>query len=299
MDHSVSVKTSRLRFALVGAAAYIAPRHLKAIKDVGGELVAALDPRDALGVLDQYGFYGCDPFQSSERFDRHLFKLRRAGQPIDYLTVCSPNYLHDAHIRMGLNNGANVICEKPIVIDPANLDGLQELEQERGHRVSTVLQLRYHPVIQALRQNMTEGFHEVQLDYATPRGKWYHRAWKGKPEESGGLFMNIGIHMGDMLEWVFGPCRRIQLYEKTTDAVGGQFRFERADVLWRLTTRPGEKQRVMTVDGEIHNFTEGFDNLHTKVYQDILHGGGYGIDDARPSIRLAHEVNAAPLIKRP
>lgn len=281
-----------IRFGLTGVAGYIAPRHLKAIQDVGGELVAALDPHDSVGILDRYGFSNSAFFTEPERFDRHLDHLRRTGEGIRYLTVCSPNHLHDAHARMGMRSGADIICEKPLVIKPYNLAALQELESETSRRIWTVLQLRLHPVIQALKQQMVSGYHQINLDYATPRGEWYRHSWKADPERSGGLITNIGIHFLDMLLWVFGPCKDLGVSEQSDDVVAGVLVLERATVTWRLSIRQGERQRVITVDEHQLDFTDGFDTLHTEVYRNILSGNGFGIDDARPSIELAQRIRA-------
>jgi len=296
------------RFALIGVAGYIAPRHLKAIKDTGNELVAAVDPHDAVGVLDQF-FPDAQFFVEIERFDRHLEKLRRKSPEtaIDYLTVCSPNYLHDAHVRLGLRVHADVICEKPLVINPWNLDQLAELEAEFGNRVYTILQLRLHPALLALKQKLDSGRgkrHKVQLTYITPRGRWYGVSWKGAEEKSGGVAMNIGIHFFDMLMWLFGNAERIEVHERTTQKVAGSLELERASVAWYLSLdrndlpepEAGSKPfRSITIDGEEVQFSEGFTDLHTRAYEEILAGRGFGINDARPSIQLVYDVRHAEI----
>lgn len=283
-----------LRFGMTGVAGYIAPRHLAAIQAVGGQLVAALDPSDSVGVLDRFGFHNSAFFTEPERYDRHLNRLQREGHGIDYLVVASPNYLHDAHIRLGVRNGAHVICEKPLVIKPHNLDPLIELQQETGRQISTVLQLRHHPVIIDLQRRMKSGRHHVVINYATPRGLWYHHSWKADAEKSGGLITNIGIHFLDMLLWVFGPCRQVQVRQQDAETVAGQLELERAEVTFHLTIAVGERNRRISVDGFDLNFTDGFDQLHTVVYQEVLAGRGYGLEDARPSIELAQLIRNTP-----
>lgn len=278
------------RFGITGVAGYIAPRHLKAIQDVGGELVAALDPHDSVGVLDRYGFSMSSFFTEPERFDRHLDHVRRAGKGLQYLSICAPNHLHDAHARMGMRNGADIICEKPLVIKSRNLSALEEMEQETGRHIWTILQLRLHPVIRSLKEQMVSGRHRIVLDYATPRGVWYHHSWKADPEKSGGLITNIGIHFLDMLLWVFGSCDGVTVTGQNEEVVAGHLELERASVDWRLSIRQGERQRIITVDGDQLNFTDGFEDLHTQVYRKILAGEGFGIADARPSIELAQRI---------
>ena len=297
-------------FALTGAAGFVAPRHLKAIKDTGNRLVAAVDPHDAVGVLDKYAF-DVRFFTEIERFDRHLEKLRRGGDGnrVDYLSVCSPNYLHDAHIRLALRIGAHVICEKPLVINPWNLDALQELEQESGCRVNTVLQLRLHPELAALRDRLAgeraRDLHDVCLTYVTARGRWYDVSWKGSDERSGGLVTNIGIHFFDLLIWLFGPVVACEVHLRQPRRIAGYLELERARVRWFLSAEaadlpfapePGVKTtfRSITVDGREIEFSEGFTDLHTRVYQDVLNGRGFGIDQSRPSIELTHRIRQSP-----
>ena len=297
-----------MNFAITGVAGYIAPRHLKAIKDTGHTLIAAADPHDAVGLLDRVAF-DVRFFTEIERFDRHLEKLRRGPEDarVHYLSICSPNYLHDAHIRLALRIGAHAICEKPLVINPWNLDALQELERESGRRVSTVLQLRVHPQLVALREKLAANRskkHDVCLTYITARGRWYDVSWKGIEERSGGVVTNIGIHFFDLLLWLFGPVQHTEVHLKEHNKAGGFIELERADVRWFLSTdsrdlpfapEPGIKTtfRSITVDGEEVEFSEGFADLHTRVYEEILAGRGFGIDDARPSVELTSFIRRA------
>jgi UDP-N-acetyl-2-amino-2-deoxyglucuronate dehydrogenase len=299
-----------LNFAVTGVAGYISPRHLTAIRDTGNLLVAATDPHDSVGILDQYSF-DVRFFPEIERFDRHLDKLRRgpAENRVHYVSICSPNYLHDAHVRLALRNGASVICEKPLVINPWNLDPLQELERETGKRISTVLQLRVHPALMALKASVAAlpdaHRHDVVLTYATARGHWYGMSWKGSEERSGGLATNIGIHFFDLLLWLFGGVVRSEVHIKEPKRMAGFLELKRADVRWLLSTdtrdlpfeaRPGSKTtyRSILMDGKEVEFTEGFADLHTRVYQRVLAGEGFGIDDARPSIELVHRIRTSP-----
>lgn len=297
-------------FAITGVAGYIAPRHLQAIKDTGNRLLAAVDPHDSVGILDRY-FFDTAYFREFERFDRYLDKLRRKadGDKLHYLSICSPNYLHDAHIRFALRQHANAICEKPLVLNPWNCDALKELEEESDGNVYTVLQLRCHPAIQQLKKKYEK--HptankkaDVNLEYITSRGRWYLYSWKGDIERSGGLVTNIGIHFFDMLIWIFGPVQGNRVLINTPTHVSGELELERANVKWNLSidknNLPKQCQdqgqatyRSITIDGEEIEFSEGFTNLHTKVYEDILAGGGYGIDDARPSIELVYKIRCA------
>lgn len=291
-------------FALIGAAGYIAPRHMQAIRDTGNRLVCALDPNDSVGIIDNY-FPEADFFTEPERFDRHLDKLRRAGQQkIDYVSICSPNYLHDAHIRMALRNQAHAICEKPLVLNPWNLQGLQQLQQETGRNIYTILQLRLHPDIIALKDKIRAAGNktwEVGLQYITSRGRWYHYSWKGMPEKSGGVATNIGVHFFDMLSWIFGPARELSVREKTAEKVSGILQLENARVNWLLSINAAdlppqalEKQqrtyRSITVEGQEVEFSEGFTGLHTRSYEEILAGRGFGIDEVRPSIEIVQKI---------
>jgi UDP-N-acetyl-2-amino-2-deoxyglucuronate dehydrogenase len=296
-------------FAITGVGGYIAPRHLRAIRDTGNMLCAALDPNDSVGILDQYSF-DVSFFTEFERFDRHIEKLRRgdlAGR-IDYVTICAPNHLHDAHIRFALRVGADAICEKPLVLNPWNCDALQELEAEFGRRIHTILQLRVHPALialkQQLEQNPADQKHEICLTYVTSRGKWYFVSWKGNMERSGGLATNIGIHFFDLLIWLFGPVEHSEVHLATPKCTGGAIELQRARVKWFLSVDrddlPQHVQatgkttfRSITVDGEEIEFSDGFTDLHTRVYEEILAGRGFGVDDVRPSIQLAHDIRHA------
>jgi UDP-N-acetyl-2-amino-2-deoxyglucuronate dehydrogenase len=300
-------------FAITGVAGYIAPRHLKAIKDTGNRLIAAIDPHDAVGVLDRFSFE-LRFFTEIERFDRHLEKLKRGPEDgrVHYITICSPNYLHDAHIRVALRVGAHAICEKPLVINPWNLDALTDLEHETGNRIWTVLQLRVHPQLIALRERLRAERgrrHDVCLTYVTGRGRWYEVSWKGIEERSGGIVTNIGIHFFDLLVWLFGPVSACHVHLREGRRAAGFLELERADVRWFLSTdvtdlpfeaQPGVRTtyRSITVDGQEIEFSEGFADLHTRVYEETLAGRGFGIDDARPSIELTHRIRHAP-IERP
>lgn len=302
-----------MNFAIIGVAGYIAPRHLKAIRDTGNVLVAATDPHDSVGVLDQYSTH-VRYFREIERFDRHLDKLRRGSRAsrVDYVSICSPNYLHDAHIRLAMRNDADVLCEKPLVISPWNLEALQRLEVETGRRVYTVLQLRVHPAILALKDRLDQSsqMHDVELMYITSRGGWYHVSWKGSEEHSGGIAMNIGIHLFDLLLFLFGPCQKIQVFERTNVRVSGSLEMARARVQWILSvdasdlppqcvTRGHRSIRSLKIDGEETNFTDGFEDLHTLVYERTIRGDGFGIDVARPSIEVVYAIRTMPLAGRP
>jgi UDP-N-acetyl-2-amino-2-deoxyglucuronate dehydrogenase len=291
-------------FALLGAAGFVAPRHLKAIKDTGNSLLAACDPKDSVGIIDSY-FPDAAFFTEVERFDRYLEKRRRGpeSERVDYVSVCSPNYLHDAHIRLALRVGAAAICEKPLVINPWNLDELEQLQRETGNRVFTVLQLRLLPSLVALRESLLSDnkVHEVDLSYVTRRGRWYQISWKGSVEKSGGLVMNIGIHLFDMLLWLFGPMKKTELHHSSPDRVGGYLELERARVRWFLSvnaadlpTETAERGkpsfRSLAVDGREIEFSDGFTDLHTRVYERVLAGNGFGLEDARPSIELAYQI---------
>lgn len=301
-------------FALTGVAGYIAPRHLRAIRDTGNRLVAVVDPHDAVGVLDSF-FPDAAFFSEFERFDRHLEKLRRgpAEDRVHYVSVCSPNHLHDAHVRMALRIGADVLCEKPLVLNPWNLDALEELERESGRRIATVLQLRLHPALVALRRDLHAAKgrrHAVVLTYITSRGTWYRYSWKGNVEKSGGIATNIGIHFFDLLIWLFGMPRRAEIALAEPSRASGSLELENADVLWYLSTdradlpflpEPGKKTtlRSIAIDGEEVEFTDGFTDLHTCVYQEMLAGRGFGVGDARPSVELAYRMRRATAANSP
>lgn len=297
-------------FAITGVAGYIAPRHLQAIKDTGNKLVAAVDPHDSVGILDRY-FPGTSYFTEFERFDRHLEKLKRTHSPekIDYLSVCSPNNLHDAHIRLGLRVGSDAICEKPLVLNPWNLDQLQEIESETGKKVYTILQLRVHPALLEIKKKIEQQKnhnHSVVLTYITSRGPWYNYSWKGRDEVSGGVATNIGIHFFDMLMWMFGGVQKNHLFLKQSNKAAGYIELQNANVKWFLSidandlpkeTVENKKStyRSITIDGNELEFTEGFTDLHTKIYQEVIAGNGFGIEEARPSIEVAYEIRHLPV----
>lgn len=304
------MSSSPKNFAITGVAGFVAARHLKAIADTGNRLVAAVDPHDAVGVLDRYAF-DVRFFTEFERFDRHLEKLRRGPEAdrVHYVSICSPNYLHDAHMRLALRVGADAICEKPLVINPWNLDGLQELEHETGQRIYTVLQLRLHPALMAFREKLRSEptrRHVVQLAYLTARGRWYDVSWKGVEERSGGIVTNIGIHFFDLLVWLFGPVQGASVNLREGKRAAGTLALANADVQWYLsaeaadlpfTPEPGKRTtfRSISVDGEQLEFSEGFTDLHTRVYEEALAGRGYGVDEARPSIDLSHRIRHEPV----
>ena len=261
-------------FALIGAAGYVAPRHMDAIKHIGGQLVAAVDPHDSVGILDRY-FPQCDFFTEFERFDRHLDKLRRAGDKVDYLVICSPNYLHDAHCRYGLRNNMDVICEKPLVINDWNMAPLRELEQETGRTISVVMQLRLHPNVIALKKRVDSGpkdkVYDIQLTYHTPRGNWYHHSWKGDVSKSGGIKLNIGIHFFDMLAWIFGDKKEEEIIDQSQTTIRGHSTYQRAEVIWDLSIDQSvDKERSLIVDHQSVDFTEGFEELHRTWYERLV-----------------------------
>jgi UDP-N-acetyl-2-amino-2-deoxyglucuronate dehydrogenase len=295
-----------MNFGLIGAAGFVAPRHMKAIKETGNTLVAALDKFDSVGVLDSY-FPQADFFTEFERFDRHVDKLKRRGIHLDYLSVCSPNYLHDSHIRFGLKNGSNVICEKPLVLNPWTLESLQEIEGESEGNVYSILQLRHHPVIQALKNDVaaaTNKKREVELTYITSRGNWYYSSWKGDSSKSGGVATNIGIHFYDMLIWLFGDVQENIVHRNTHDRASGYLELAGARVRWFLSinedTLPTQVReqgkrtyRSILIDGKELEFSEGFTDLHTISYREILAGRGFGIADSLPSIACAYSIRTA------
>ncbi|GAB1403937.1 UDP-N-acetyl-2-amino-2-deoxy-D-glucuronate oxidase [anaerobic digester metagenome] len=298
-------------FALIGAAGYIAPRHMKAIKDTNNLLITALDKNDSVGIIDSY-FPDADFFTEPERFDRHLDKLRRAGShKIDYAAICSPNYLHDAHIRLALRNDAHAICEKPIVLNPWNVDALKEIEAESGKNIYTILQLRLHPSIIALKKRIeaapADKIYDIDLSYITCRGKWYFISWKGNEAESGGVATNIGVHFFDMLSWIFGKVQHTTVHIREKDRAAGFLQLEKARVRWLLSINENSlpakvksagkrTYRSLTIEGEEFEFSDGFTDLHTLSYEDILNGGGFGLEDARSSIETVHFIrNAQPV----
>ncbi len=290
------------RFALLGAAGYIAPRHLAAIKSVGGVLLAAHDPHDSVGILDAY-FPQAAFFTEIERFDRHLDKLARRGEGIDYLVVCSPNHLHDAHCRLGLRLGADVICEKPVTLNPWNLDGLQVLERETGKRIWCILQSRLHPSYAALQvlakaASPSQPSH-IDIQYITPRGPWYRFSWKGQDERSGGIVTNIGIHLFDVVVSTFGSPTSFSHSEMGPERAQGRLLLASATVDWRLSVSADDLPmghqgpwREFRVDGQALNFSSGFDELHNASYANILAGSGFGLQDARDAIVLVSKMRA-------
>ena len=301
----------KINFALIGAAGYIAPRHMKAIHELGHNLEAILDKYDGVGIIDSY-FPDADFFTEPERFDRHLDKLRRNGKGhIDYVSICSPNYLHDSHIRLALRNNCDAICEKPIVLNPWNLDALAEIEKENEKRIYNILQLRYHPSIIKLKQEIDSGpkdkIHDIDLTYITSRGKWYHRSWKGELSKSGGIATNIGVHFFDMLTWIFGKTEENIVHLLNDDKAAGFLRLKNARVRWLLSLdsdnlpdevkKTGQKTfRSITIDGKEIEFSGGFTDLHTETYKEILKGNGFGLDDARPSIETVFTIrNSKPV----
>lgn len=283
------------KFALIGCAGFVAPRHMKAIKDTGNELVAALDPHDSVGILDSY-FSDSSFFTEFERFDRHLEKLKRIGEGVDYISICSPNYLHDAHCRLALRLGADAICEKPLVLNPWNLDQLQELENEMGKKIYTVLQLRLHPDLIELKKSINDMKHKVTIKYVTPRGKWYDRSWKGDVTKSGGLATNIGIHLFDMVIWLFGKVKEFSVLKNEYNYVSGVVLLDKAEVNFFLSTRKKDlpdgykSYRSIELDGKELTFDKSFGDLHTAIYKDILDGNGFGIEDSRAAIELAYNI---------
>lgn len=298
------------RFGIIGCAGYIAPRHLKAIKDTGNELVCALDKSDSVGILDSFS-YDTDFFTEFERFDRYADKLRRRGAPLDFISVCTPNYLHDAQIRWGLRNGLYVICEKPMVIEPWNLTGVEEVERDSGKRVFGIMQLRLHPAIKSLKkriESLGNMKHQVVLDYIASRGKWYDYSWKGDEAKSGGLAMNLGVHFFDMLLWIFGKVKNFDVELNTPKKMRGALELELANVNWTLscdrkdlpvnvTNKGKSTYRSIKVDGEELEFSEGFVDLHTESYKEILNGRGFGVQDVKPSIELIHNLKTSKIQK--
>jgi len=294
-------------FALIGAAGFIAPRHFKAIKENKGNLVAALDKHDNVGVLDSY-FPDADFFTEFERFDRHLDKLKRKGQKVDYVSICSPNYLHDSHVRFALRYGADAICEKPLVLNPWNLDALHEIEKETEKKVNTILQLRLHPAIVALREKIIRGpknkIYDVDLKYITSRGNWYQSSWKGDSAKAGGIATNIGIHFFDMLIWIFGAVNAVNVSKLQQDSAAGFLELKNARVNWFLSIDyndlPEEVKsagkrtyRSLTMEGKEIEFSEGFTDLHIKSYEEILKGNGFTLEDSRPSIEVVYKIRNA------
>lgn len=299
-------------FALIGAAGFIAPRHMKAIKDSGNDLVVAMDPNDSVGIIDSH-FPQADFFTEFERFDRHVDKLRRSGsdRSVDYVSICSPNHLHDAHIRFALRSGAHAICEKPIVLNPWNIDALLDVEKDSENKIYTILQLRLHPAIIELRRQVAEAprdkIFDVDLTYITSRGKWYHYSWKGDEGKSGGVATNIGVHFYDMLHYIFGDVKANVIHYRDAKKVAGYLEYDRARVRWLLSVdaqdlpadvvEKGQRTfRSIRIEGEAFEFSDGFTDLHTKVYQDILSGGGFGIEENRVAINTVADIrNQQPI----
>lgn len=295
------------KFALIGAAGFIAPRHMRAIKDTGNTIVAAMDKFDSVGILDSY-FPDADFFTEFERFDRHIQKLKINNNPIDYLSVCSPNYLHDSHIRFGLRSGTDVICEKPLVLNPWNIDSLIDVEKETGKKVFNIFQLRLHPSIIALKEKIdadkSDKIYDVDLCYITSRGNWYYTSWKGDIQKSGGIATNIGVHFYDMLSWIFGDFKKSVVHLHEHDRAAGYLEFQKARVRWFLSinyeTIPEEIRmegkrtyRLITVNGSSFEFSDGFTELHTNSYRDILKGAGFCLSEARTAIEIVHQIRKA------
>ncbi len=295
-------------FALIGAAGYIAPRHMRAIKDNGGVLRAAYDPADSVGIIDSH-FPDARFFTEFERFDRYVDRARRQGDQIAYVGICSPNYLHDAHVRFALRSGADAICEKPLVLNPWNIDGLAAVEKDTGRKVHTILQLRLHPAIIALRNEIAADksgkMHDVDLTYITSRGRWYYTSWKGEESKSGGIATNIGVHFYDMLSFVFGKLTTNIVHHRAMDCASGYLEYERARVRWFLSINArdvpsavqGQQRtyRSISVDGREMEFSEGFTDLHTVSYREIIAGNGFPLDDVRPSIETVAHIRSAPI----
>ncbi len=299
---------NKKNFAIIGVGGYIAPRHIEAIKVTNNELIAALDKSDSVGIMDRY-FPNAHFFTEFERFDRHIEKIkRRDNVQLDYVSICTPNYLHDAHIRMALRRGTNAICEKPLVVNPWNIDPLVEIEKETDVKVSTILQLRLHPSIIALKKKVAEGpkdkIYDIDLTYLTSRGNWYHNSWKGDTSKSGGIATNIGVHFYDMLSWIFGKVTTNKVHLLNTDSASGYLEFEKARVRWFLSidynnipdalkVQGQRTYRSIKLDGEEIEFSQGFTELHIKSYQAILNGKGFGLLESKQSIEIVHDIRNA------
>lgn len=298
------------KFALIGAAGYIAVRHMKAIKETGNDLIAALDPFDSVGIIDSY-FPKSDFFTEFERFDRHIDKLRRADKKVDYVSICSPNYLHDAHIRFALKQNAEAICEKPMVLNPWNVDALEEFQNETGNKVNNILQLRLHPNIIKLKEEVdnspADKVYDIDLSYLTSRGNWYFVSWKAELEKSGGIATNIGVHFFDMLTWIFGDVKENIVHLSEDKRAAGFLGLEKARVRWFLSleyedipsvirSKDYRTYRSVTVDGKEIEFSGGFTDLHTRSYEEIIKGKGFGISDVRPAVQTVYQIrNATPV----
>ncbi len=298
------------RFALIGAAGFVASRHMKAIKETNNDLVAAVDRFDSVGVIDSY-FPDANFFTEFERFDRHVDKLYRQGTPIDFVSIFSPNYLHDAHIRFGLRSHADVICEKPLVLNPWNIDALEEIEKESGKKIFNILQLRLHPSIIAIKEKIQLAdkgeFYEVDLTYITSRGNWYYNSWKGDESKSGGIATNIGVHFFDMLCWIFGEVKENIVHINSKDRASGTLEFDNAKVSWFLSinkdTLPTEVRnagkstfRSLVINGESFEFSDGFTELHTESYKHILSGKGFPLSEVRNAIQIVHDIRTKKAI---
>ena len=310
MSQTDNKKTDRIptTFALIGAAGFVAPRHMRAIKDNGGQLEAALDTSDSVGVVDSY-FPKCRFFVEFERFDRYMDLCQRQGNRIDYVSICSPNYLHDAHVRFALRSGCDAICEKPLALNPWNIDGLAEMEKSTGRKIHTILQLRLHPSIIALRDRFASEnqnhIHEVDLTHITSRGNWYYTSWKGDEQKSGGIATNIGVHFYDMLSFVFGRSKQNIVHHRAVDCASGYLEYEKARVRWFLSINPRDIPkhlpdtqrtfRSITIDNKEVEFSDGFEDLHTQSYGKILNGHGFQLDDVRPSIETVAQIRSAPI----
>ena len=295
-------------YGLIGAAGYVAPRHMRAIRDTGGTLRAALDTADSVGVMDSY-FPHARFFTEFERFDRYVDRCRRQNEKLDFISVCSPNYLHDAHVRFALRADCDAICEKPLVLNPWNIDALEAIQNDTGRRVNTILQLRLHPAIVALKEKIasdTSGrIHDVDLTYIASRGRWYYVSWKGNDDKSGGIATNIGVHFYDMLSFVFGPVRSNIVHHRAMDCAAGYLEYERAKVRWFLSINARDlpeavakeqtTYRSITVDGAEIEFSGGFTDLHTLSYQGVLEGNGFGLDDVRSSIETVAHIRDAEI----
>ena len=299
-------------FSLLGAAGYIAPRHFKAIKETNNLLIAALDKFDSVGVLDSY-FPNADFFTEFERFDRHIEKLKRNHTKLDYVSICTPNYLHDSHIRMALRRGADAICEKPLVLNPWNVDALMDIEKESGQKINTILQLRLHPSIIALKNKVMSAHkkekYDIDLTYITSRGKWYDISWKGDESKSGGIATNIGVHFYDMLSWIFGEVQENVVHLIAKDKSSGYLEFKNARVRWFLSINENDlpvhikekgqrTYRSIAIDNEELEFSSGFTDLHTKSYEHILSGEGFGLEEAQKSIQIVHNIRNTRINKK-
>ncbi len=305
-----SKKESLKTYALIGAAGYVAPRHMRAIKAIGGHIIAALDPKDSVGIIDSF-FPDAEFFVEFERFDRHIDKLRRRGKRIEYVSICSPNYLHDAHCRFALRSDADAICEKPLVLNPWNIDGLSELEVQTGRKVSTILQLRLHPAVRALKAKVhaapLDEF-EVELTYVVPRGRWYHVSWKGDVTKSGGIATNIGVHFFDLMAYVFGPVTSNVVHLREHERAAGFLVCKHARIRWFLSidqedlpsTIPANRTsyRSIIINGEELELSDNFVDLHTRSYEHIVNEGGFGLQTVRPGIEIVSSFRTLPVNPR-